>query len=154
MCGGNLMWRVAIGRRIASEAIEARMKARTSAPIPAPVAATIAATAAASASGPSTSAAVAASPAASTAAAMAQMTHSGMCQAYVLRGRVERTLYVCHQVGRVLDPGAQPDEAFRDRVSLVPARPALGTRMNPAETGGFGHQLAGLDERLCAGRGF
>src|SRR6185437_8605279 len=63
---------------------------------------------------------------------------------------LERALDVGHEVGRVLDPGVEADEALT-HVIAAPARAALGVGMQAAEARRRRHQLAGLQEGVGAG---
>src|SRR5919202_6097480 len=67
-------------------------------------------------------------------------------------GGVERPGDVLDEVGGVLDPGAQPDEALGHGVG-APARAALGVRVHAAEARGLGDVPAALEELLGARRG-
>ena len=82
MCAGVRMWRLAIGRTIASEATDPAANAATCSSTEPPPSATSAARTAASASGPRNSPSVSISPPASPAATSIQITQSGTERSY------------------------------------------------------------------------
>jgi hypothetical protein len=82
MCGGVRRWRRAIGRTIASDAIDPRTNAATCSSTEPVATATSAASTAARASGPRNRLRVSISPPVSAAAATIQITQSGMGRSY------------------------------------------------------------------------
>src|SRR2546421_2024444 len=155
MCAGVRMWRLAIGRTIASEATDPAANAATCSSTEPPPSATSAARTAASASGPRKRPSVSISPPASPAATSIQITQSGTARSYPekragLAGReIQPALDVREQVLGRLAAGAEAHEPLR-HVVPAPARAALRARAHAPEAGRLRHQPAVREEALRA----